>query len=56
MFFALSGLFLQYILRPLFERYADRVKPRTLMLTAWIPAVVCVVDMIASTLYDVLTR
>lgn len=56
MFFALSGLFLQYVLRPLFERYADRVKPRTLMLTAWIPAVVCVVDMIASTLYDVLTR
>lgn len=56
MFFALSGLFLQYVLRPLLERYADRVKPRTLMLTAWIPAVVCVVDMIASTLYDVLTR
>lgn len=52
LFFAASGLFLQYIIRPLLERYARRVKPRTLALTAVIPAVVCVLDMVASTAYD----
>lgn len=52
LFFALSGLFLQYVVRPLLEKYADRVKPGTLALTASIPAAVCVLDMIASTIYD----
>ena len=52
LFFAVSGLFLQYVIRPLLERYADRVKPRTLALTAVIPAVVCVLDMVTSTIYD----
>ena len=56
LFFALSGLFLQYALRPLLERYADRVKPRTLALTAVLPAAVCVLDMVASTLYDTFFR
>jgi len=52
LFFAVSGLFLQYAVRPLLEKYADRVKPRTLALTAGIPAAVCVLDMVASTLCD----
>jgi len=52
LFFAVSGLFLQYAVRPLLERYADRVKPRTLALTASIPAAVCVLDMVVSTVYD----
>lgn len=52
LFFAASGLFLQYVLRPLLERYASRVRPRTLALTAVIPAAACVLDMAASTIYD----
>ncbi len=56
LFFALSGLFLQYVLRPLLEWYADRVKPKTLALTAVIPAAVCILDMIVSTLYDTFFR
>lgn len=56
LFFALSGLFLQYVIRPLLERYAHRVQPRTLALTAVVPAAVCVLDMVASTLYDTFFR
>ena len=52
LFFALSGLFLQYGVRPLLEGYADRVKPRTQTLTAYIPAAVCLLDMVTSTLRD----
>ncbi len=56
LFFALSGLFLQYVLRPLLERYAGRVRPRTLALAAVIPAAVCVLDMISSTICDTFFR
>lgn len=52
LFFAVSGLFLQYVIRPLLEKYADGVKPRTLALTSCIPAAVCVLDMVASTIRD----
>ena len=54
LFFAASGLFLQYAVRPVLEGYADRVKPRTLALTACIPAAACILDMVVSTLYDTL--
>lgn len=52
LFFAASGLFLQYGIRPLLEKYADGVKPRTLALTSCIPAAVCVLDMVTSTIRD----
>lgn len=52
LFFAVSGLFLQYVIRPLLEKYADGVKPRTLALTSCIPAAVCVLDMVTSTIRD----
>lgn len=51
LFFAVSGLFLQYVIRPLLERYAGRVKPRTLAFTSLLPAALCVMDIAASLIY-----
>lgn len=51
LFFTVSGLFLQYVIRPLLERYAGRVKPRTLAFTSLLPAALCVMDIAASLIY-----
>jgi len=51
MFFALSGLILMYIIRPLLEKAAKRLEPKTLWVVSVSLAALCIVDMTAGFIY-----
>jgi uncharacterized membrane protein len=54
--FGVSALFLLYVVEPLLEKAADRLPPRTLLLTAWVPAGLFLTDIVVSLLYRSLWR
>ncbi len=52
LFFAVAGLSLQYLIYPLLTRLAQRLKPRALTAVSTALALICVIDMVSSTIYD----
>lgn len=52
LFFAAAGLSLQYLIYPLLNKLAQRIRPKTLTVISVSLASVCVIDMVSSTIYD----
>ncbi len=52
LFFAVAGLSLQYIVYPLLNKLAQKLKPKTLTVLSVTLASICLADMASSTIYD----
>lgn len=56
LFFAASGLVVQYLVYPLLKRLSRRLEPKVFLRVSAALAGVCVLDMVSSTLYDTFLR